>query len=615
VAAQGGNAEAWWPEDVASRLLELTVDLACVVGFDGRFQLLADGWTELLGHECDGLIGRPLLDFVHPDDAARSQAAFAAGRDGGAVTQFQNRLIARDGTTRWLVWSALAQPDDQRFHAVARDITPQREAEEQVHESERRYRDMIESSHDIVQSIRPDGHFEFVNRSWHEHLGYSPEELPDITLFDIVDEVDHNHCTMMIGQIMQGMSFEKVEVTFVAKDGRKFPVEGNATGRFQDGQYVGTHTFFRDVSERKQAEALAAQYQQQLEQEVAERSAALVQSEKLATLGRLSAGMAHELNNPAAAAVRGAVRLREAVTQTCGGFFELARMGLRAEEVDALAALVGRSAERAKLVDDLDPVTRGDREAEVEDWLQDRVPGAAWELAGDLVSLGLDRADLDEVASQFRPEAVPGVLGLMSQTETAFALLEQIAQGSERISEIVTALKDYSYMDRAPVQDVDVHEGLDNTLVMLQGELKRGVEVERDYGADVPRIEVRGSELNQVWTNLIDNAVDAMDGHGHLAVRSSADGDDVVVEIEDDGPGIPPENVDHVFDPFFTTKLPGQGTGLGLNIVFNIVRGAGGQIDVRSRPGSTVFRVRIPAHRGANGPGNGSANGAEGTGG
>ena len=173
MAAQGGNAEAWWPEDVASRLLELTVDLACVVGFDGRFQLLADGWTELLGHECDGLIGRPLLDFVHPDDAARSQAAFAAGRDGGAVTQFQNRLIARDGTTRWLVWSALAQADDQRFHAVARDITPQREAEEQVHESERRYRDMIESSHDIVQSIRPDGHFEFVNRSWHEHLGYS----------------------------------------------------------------------------------------------------------------------------------------------------------------------------------------------------------------------------------------------------------------------------------------------------------------------------------------------------------------------------------------------------------------------------------------------------------
>ncbi len=150
-------------------------------------------------------------------------------------------------------------------------------------------------------------------------------------------------------------------------------------------------------------------------------------------------------------------------------------------------------------------------------------------------------------------------------------------------------------MDRAPVQDVDVHAGLDNTLVMLQGELKRGVEVERQYGADVPRIEARGSELNQVWTNLIDNAVDAMDGHGHLVVRTSSSNGDVVVEIEDDGPGIAPEHVDHVFDPFFTTKLPGQGTGLGLNIAFNIVRGSGGQISVDVAAG--LDRVPRPAPR------------------
>ena len=235
----------------------------------------------------------------------------------------------------------MVQPGEQRFHAVALNITPQREAEEQVRESERRYHDLIESSHDIVQSIDPEGRFEFVNRSWHEHLGNSPEELSDITLFDIVDEVDHDHCSLLIQQIMTGKSFEKVEVTFVAKDGRKFPVEGNATGRFRDGQFVGTHTFFRYVSERKQAEALAAEYQQQLEQEVAERTAALVQSEKR-TLGRLSVGMAHELNNPAAAALRGAVRLREAVTQTCGGFVDLARLGLGGDEADFLAVLLGR---------------------------------------------------------------------------------------------------------------------------------------------------------------------------------------------------------------------------------------------------------------------------------
>ena len=247
--------------------------------------------------------------------------------------------------------------------------------------------------------------------------------------------------------------------------------------------------------------------------------------------------------------------------------------------------------------DALDPVTRSDRESDVEDWLRAHVPGESWDLAGALVGLGLEVDDLEEVAGRFAPAKVPEVLGLVARTATAFSLLEQITHGTQRISEIVTALKDYSYMDRAPVQQVDIHDGLDNTLVMLQGELKRGVEVERRYAEGVPRIEVRGSELNQVWTNLIDNAVDAMDGHGHLVVRTSSTDDHVVVEIEDDGPGIAPDHVDHVFDPFFTTKLPGQGTGLGLNIAFNIVRSSGGQIDVRSRPGSTVFRVRIPVHR------------------
>ena len=345
----GTGTDARWPGVVAGRLLDLTVDLACVIGPDGRFEDLSDGWTDLLGRECDGLRGRALLEFVHPDDVAATEAAFAALRAGGDVTRFQNRLVAADGSSRWLVWAAVAPPGEPLHHAVARDITPQREAEERVRESERRYHDLIESSHDIVQSIDPDGRFEFVNRAWHEHLGYSADELPGLRLFDIVDECDHEHCMTMIGQIMQGQSFENVEVTFVAKDGRRFPVEGNATGRFQDGQYVGTHTFFRDVSERKQAEALTAQYQQQLEREVAERSAALVQSEKLATLGRLSAGMAHELNNPAAAALRGAVRLRDAVRQTCDGFFDLARLGLGSADADALSELVARSAERARV--------------------------------------------------------------------------------------------------------------------------------------------------------------------------------------------------------------------------------------------------------------------------
>ncbi len=176
------------------------------------------------------------------------------------------------------------------------------------------------------------------------------------------------------------------------------------------------------------------------------------------------------------------------------------------------------------------------------------------------------------------------MLRLTAQTATSYSLLEQITHGTQRISEIVAALKDYSYMDRAPVQDVDVHAGLDNTLVMLQGELKRGVEVERRYGADVPHIEAQGSELNQVWTNLIDNAVDAMDGHGHLVVRTSSSNGDVVVEIEDDGPASRPSTSITSSTRSSPPSSPGQGTGLGLNIAFNIVRELG-RPDQRRRRG------------------------------
>jgi len=247
--------------------------------------------------------------------------------------------------------------------------------------------------------------------------------------------------------------------------------------------------------------------------------------------------------------------------------------------------------------DTLDPLARSDREADVEDWLEAHDIEDAWGLAGPIIGLDLCTADLAGLAGDFTPVQLPKVLGLITHSHTAYALLEQVGHGSQRISEIVKALKDYSYMDRAPVQEIDVHEGLDNTLVMLQAKLKQGIDVRRDYGADVPKFEAMGSELNQVWTNLIDNAVDAMDGSGHLVVATSSDGESIVVEISDDGPGIDTADVDKVFDPFFTTKLPGKGTGLGLNIVYNIVRGSGGRIEVESRPGATTFRVEIPVHR------------------
>lgn len=586
-----------WPDAVTTRLLDLSMDLACVAGYDGYFRELSVGWSEVLGYSLDELTARPLLEFVHPDDVDETARQLQRLREGGDIAQFEQRFIARDGSPRWLAWTAIGASGEQAYRAVARDLTPEHMAEQAMVDSEQRYADLIQSSHDIVQSISPDGHFSFVNRAWHDHLGYSEEELPGLTLFDIVVEADHEHCSLLIRQLMTGSSFDHVEVTFIAKDGRTFPVEGNATGRFRDGEYIATHTFFRDVSDRRRAEALAAAYQRQLEEEVAERTAALVRSEKLATLGRLSAGMAHELNNPASAAHRGALQLRATIAHAYAGFTRLGKIGLGEADAERLTALLDEGARRATTPSTLDPLARSDREEQIERWLEDRDVAEAWTLAAPLAALDLQPQELDELAVSVSPALLEPMLTVLAHAYSAAELLEQIGHGASRISQIVAALKDYSFMDRAPVQDVDVHEGLDNTLVMLQAKLRSGIEVERRYDADLPHIEALGSELNQVWTNLIDNAVDAMGGTGRLTIRTAPADHGVLVEIEDDGPGIPADIVDKVFDPFFTTKGPGHGTGLGLNISFNIIRGSGGTIDVDSQPGRTVFRVLLPLQR------------------
>jgi signal transduction histidine kinase len=251
--------------------------------------------------------------------------------------------------------------------------------------------------------------------------------------------------------------------------------------------------------------------------------------------------------------------------------------------------------ENARGADSIDSLARSDMESDVESWLDDHGIEDGWELAPVLVSLGWGVERLEEAAADFTPEQLRVVLPWLAYGLSAYNLLDEVHSSAERISEIVKAVKTYSFLDQAPIQEIDIHDGLENTLVILKHKLKGGVKVKREYGSDVPHIDAYGSELNQVWTNILDNAIDAMDGQGEITIKTYARGENVIVELSDNGPGIPPDVKQHIFEPFFTTKGPGTGTGLGLHIVYNIVVDKHhGQISVTSEPGHTCFQVTLP---------------------
>jgi signal transduction histidine kinase len=332
-----------------------------------------------------------------------------------------------------------------------------------------------------------------------------------------------------------------------------------------------------------------------LEKAYLQQEVTLRHSERLATLGKLSAGMAHELNNPAAAAQRAAAQLQATFSRLQQAHLKLCGLDFDEAQLAALLAVDRLAQERAKKPTYLEALGRSDLEVEWEAWLKEQGVANAWEVAPTLVTLGYSRDDLAALASGLTHPQFLAAIDWLNCSAAIYSLLEEVGQGAGRISEIVKALKSYAYLDQAPIQNVDIHEGLDNTLVILRSKLAPGVVVHRDYAADLPRIEAYGSELNQVWTNLIDNAIDAMGGRGEITLRTRRDDEWAVVEIEDTGPGIPESIRSHIFDPFFTTKPPGQGSGLGLNISHNIiVQKHKGRVDVTSQPGKTCFAVWLP---------------------
>ena len=317
------------------------------------------------------------------------------------------------------------------------------------------------------------------------------------------------------------------------------------------------------------------------------------QREKMMALGKLSAGLAHELNNPAAAAQRASVSLRETLETVRDASIKLSRHALTDEQREMILHFE-REAQQFTPKTPIDPLAQSDREERITSWLDGRQVPDAWKIAPILADGGVEVPRLESLASEVGAIVLCDALMRIAALLTIGKLVHEIENSTKRISELVRAIKEYSYMDQAALQEVDVHHGIENTLTILGFRLKKSVKVIRDFDPSLPKVCAFGGELNQVWTNLIDNAIDSMNGKGELRIRTRKNLDRVTVEIQDNGPGIPPEIKARIFDPFFTTKGVGQGTGLGLDTVARIVRKHHGEIRVDSQPGDTRFMVDLP---------------------
>jgi len=322
------------------------------------------------------------------------------------------------------------------------------------------------------------------------------------------------------------------------------------------------------------------------------------QRDRLASLGKLSAGLAHELNNPASAAKRATSQLRDLLKRVRDASHELGKLNLTAEqrsEIEKLETSLTQTDGPPP-----DPLRTSALEDQIDSLLRSHGQQDLWQLAADLARRNFKPEALEQLFSTLDSNAARAALVRISTTVEIAGLLNEIESSATRISDLVRAIKEYTFMDQAPLQNVDVVKTLENTLTILNHKLKRGVTVHRDYQQVPLLVNSYGSELNQVWTNLIDNAIDAMNGKGDLRVRTYRQDDSAVVEIRDNGPGISSEILPYIFDPFFTTKGVGEGTGLGLDTAQRIVKKHRGNIQVHSKPGDTCFQVRLPLTESAN---------------
>ena len=595
-------------------VMESAIDAIISGDSEGRIRSWNSAATALFGFTEVEVIGEP-IELIIPERYREShQQGIHRVSSGGPThvigTTVELSAIRKDGS-EFPVELSLATwfLDDKRYYTgIIRDISERKQAEQ-------KFRSVTESAIDAIISADHTGDIMSWNKAATDILGYSEKEAVGQRLELIIPERYHEaHRNGMArftatgeGQVIG----TTVELFARTKSGDELPIElslSSWTVR-KERYYTG---IIRDIGERKRAEETLRRSEQALRERTKEMKKKnkvleetlrqlnemhnkLIMQDKMASLGKLSAGMAHELNNPAAAAQRGAAQLQTTFAKSQNVQIRVGELNLEKKQIEKVIQLDKVAEQSAHKPVELNALTRSDREAAIEQWLDKRDIEINAEMVPALVSIGYDQSKLEALAQDFTADQFAVLIDWLSFKYAIYSLVSEINLGTSRIVELVKALKTYTYMDQAPVQSVDVREGLDNTLIILHNKLKSGVTVVREYAEDLPVIQAYASELNQVWTNIIDNAIDAMDGEGTLVVRACWEDPWVVVEIEDDGPGIPEEIQSKIFDPFFTTKGPGEGTGLGLNISRNlIVQKHLGEILVKSKPGLTCFSVRLP---------------------
>jgi PAS domain S-box-containing protein len=588
-----GGHELAHSEQLIRSLLNATGQGVYGIDLDGNCTFANPACVQLLRYDSESdLLNRNMHELIHhtraggePYPVEECQIYLAFREQRGIHIADEIVWRADGGSCPVEYWSYPVHHDDHLIGGVVTfvDISQRLEAENELREREATVRALLNATGEGIYGTDLSGDFTFANPACVSLLGFASDaELLGRNAHALIHHTRPNGDPYPVEECHIYQAFRegrdiniRDEIVWRA-DGTSFPAEYWSSPLKVDNDLAGCVVAFFDTTERKQAEE------------------DLRQSEKLAALGKLSAGLAHELNNPAAAAQRSSAQLGQRLKELTRVAIELAQAGVSRQQWQALTDAVARA--RRDEAPTLSALDRADREEAIANWLGGRDLPNAWELAPPLVAAGVDETALESMIAELPAEVVTDAVAWVSESLATDELLKTLTTTTSNIiSDLVGAVKSYSYMDQATQQEVNIHEGLDGTLRLLQHKLKTGATVQREYDAELPRISVLAGELNQVWTNLLDNAIDAAGANGTIGIRTFTDGPHVVVEVRDDGAGIPDEIRSRIFDPFFTTKEVGEGTGLGLDIVRRIItERSGGAIEVTSEPGDTRFLVRLP---------------------